>query len=107
MLNVANIPIPLMKKRIDNKLDSFCQENDIKLLAIFGSFATGKQHKKSDVDILIQFEVDKEKSLLNLVRLQFKLQRILGRKVDLVTTESLDQYIKDNILNNMRVIYEG
>jgi len=107
MLNVTNIPSSLIKKRIDSKLDLFCQENDVKLLAIFGSFATGKQQTKSDVDILVQFRTGKEKSLLNLVRLQFKLQKILGRKVDLVTMESLNQYIKDSILDNMRVIYEG
>jgi hypothetical protein len=107
MLKVANIPSPLLKQKIDDKLYTFCQENDIKLFAIFGSFATGEQKKKSDIDILVKFETGKEKSLLNLVRLQFKLQRIFGRKVDLVTMESLNPYIKDSILDSMRVVYEG
>jgi len=106
MLKASNIPKPLIKEKLEDRLTKICHENGISLLAIFGSFANGMQRKKSDVDILIQFDKNKEKSLLELVGLQFKLQRIFGRKVDLVTMDGLSPYIKDDVLNNMRVIYE-
>lgn len=107
MLKADNIPRPLIKDNLANKLAQICNENEVSLLAIFGSFANGMQRKKSDVDILIQFNKNNEKSLLELVSIQTKLQRIFGRKVDLVTMDGLSPYIKNDVLSNMRVIYEG
>ena len=72
--------------------------------ALFGSVVTGEAKKSSDVDILVKF--DSRKSLLDLVRLQFMLEDKLGRKVDLLTYDSIHPRLKDIILNEQRVIYE-
>lgn len=72
--------------------------------AIFGSYATGEAKKDSDIDILVKF--NKRKSLLDLVRLQFILEDKLGKKVDLLTYNSIHPLLKDIILKEQKTIYE-
>ncbi len=64
---------------------------------LFGSFVTGKQDVESDVDLLIEFKPGR-KSFDSFMSLAFLLEDILGRKVDLVTPESLSPHIGPKIL---------
>ena len=64
--------------------------------AIFGSIARGEGTEKSDLDILVEFQG--EKSLLDLVSLQFALQDALNMKVDVVTYRSVHPLLKEKIL---------
>ncbi len=64
---------------------------------LFGSFVTGKQDAESDVDLLVEFRPG-TKSFDSFMSLAFLLEEILGRKVDLVTRESLSPYIGPKIL---------
>lgn len=64
---------------------------------LFGSFVTGKQNSESDVDLLVEFKPG-TKSFDNFMDLSFLLEEIFGRKVDLVTPESLSPYIGPKIL---------
>jgi predicted nucleotidyltransferase len=75
-------------------------------MAIFGSFAKGKQNKKSDIDIVIEFERNSEKSLLDLVRIEDELRKVFKRKVDLGIFSSLSPYIIEDVKKEMQVIYE-
>jgi len=75
-------------------------------LAIFGSFVRGEQKGKSDVDIAIEFDKNKPKSLLDLVHVENELSKILKRKVDLGILSSINPYIIDEAKKEMRVIYE-
>lgn len=79
---------------------------DVASAAIFGSYARGNYKKGSDIDILIKFKKGKEKSLLGLVRIKFELERLFKKKVDLVTENALSPYIRDNVINSMKVIYD-
>lgn len=106
MVEIKNIPSFLEQKQLKEKLLKTCEENDIVFMALFGSFVKGEQRKRSDLDILIKFAEGKEKSLLKFVGIKFKLERIFRKKVDLATIGALSPYIKDNVLSNMKVIYE-
>jgi predicted nucleotidyltransferase len=64
---------------------------------LFGSFVTGKQDAESDVDLLVEFRPG-TKTFDSFMSLAFFLEDILGRKVDLVTRESLSPYIGPKIL---------
>lgn len=68
-------------------------------IGIFGSFATGKMRKKSDVDLLVEFEdmID----LFDFVHLNDEIQQILKSKVDLVTPDTIKPYIKPRILREV------
>ncbi|PIZ67951.1 hypothetical protein COY12_00980, partial [Candidatus Roizmanbacteria bacterium CG_4_10_14_0_2_um_filter_33_96] len=50
--------------------------------SLFGSVVRGDTHKNSDVDILVQ--VPKNKSLFDMMDIQFELEDALKKKVDLV-----------------------
>jgi predicted nucleotidyltransferase len=68
-------------------------------VGIFGSFATGRTKKKSDVDLLVEFEdmID----LFEFVHLNDEIQHILKSKVDLVTPDTIKPYIKPKILKEV------
>ncbi len=63
--------------------------------ALFGSFVRGEQNPNSDVDLLVEFEEDAD--LLDLVALEQFLEQQLHRKVDVGTTNSLRNEIRDRI----------
>ena len=63
---------------------------------IFGSYARGDEKRSSDIDILIKFKG--KKSLFDLVGLELELERILKKKVDLLTYNGLHHLLKDKIL---------
>lgn len=72
----------------------------VRRLSLFGSFLRGDQNLKSDVDFLVAFEPGR-KSSKNLMELRGLLEEFLGRHVELVTPESLDQYIGPYILQEI------
>jgi hypothetical protein len=84
-------------------MEPIFRQNDISFAGIFGSRAKGMQEKSSDLDILVDFK--KPKSLIDLIRVQNILSDILNLDVDLVTEDSVSPLIKDNILNDLVVIY--
>jgi predicted nucleotidyltransferase len=72
----------------------------VKRWGVFGSFARDQQDTRSDVDILVEFEQGK-KSFDNFMELAFFLEDQVGRKVELVTPESLAPYIGPHILREV------
>lgn len=72
----------------------------VRRFGLFGSFAHGRQHAGSDIDILVEFE-EGQKSFDNFMGLSFFLEELLGRKIDLLTPESLSPHIGPNILREV------
>lgn len=106
MVKINSLPAQFRKKSIKEKIQSVCEANGITFMAIFGSFAQKRQTKKSDIDVVIKFDEGQIKSLIDLIHAQHQMQNIFHRKVDLLTINSISPYLKDNILNSMRVVYE-
>jgi len=73
----------------------------LKRIGVFGSFARGEQKKRSDVDILVEFS--EVVGMFKFLEVQEHLEKLLGRKVDLVTKKALKPYIKERILK--QVVY--
>ena len=65
-------------------------------LALFGSVARDDAGAESDIDLLVEFATPV--GLFEFVRLQMRLQTILGRRVDLVTPDALRPAMRDQIL---------
>lgn len=72
-------------------------------LAIFGSTARNEATKKSDIDILVDF--DSKKGLFVFVDLKFYLEEILKCEVDLVSKRALHPALKKRILSEARQIF--
>ena len=72
----------------------------VKRCGVFGSFVRNAPQDQSDVDILVEFEPG-QKTFDHFMQLAFFLEDLFGRKVDLVTTESLSPYIGPHILREV------
>jgi predicted nucleotidyltransferase len=76
------------------------KELGVKRMGLFGSFVRDEQTPESDIDLLVQFEPDK-KSFDNFMELSSRLENLLERHVELVTTEGLSPYIGPHIMNEV------
>lgn len=97
MIEIENLPLPLRGKGIEDKLIKICEDNDVVFFAIFGSFARGEQGRRSDIDIAVEFDRNKRKSLLDLVHLEYELKRVFKRNVDLGIFSSISPYMIDDV----------
>lgn len=95
------------------QLVAFCQQHHILELSLFGSVLRDDFSPKSDIDVLVVFDPDPQFriSLLDLVGMEYELEDLLGREVDLIekrSVESDDNWIRrKEILNTTQVIYES
>jgi predicted nucleotidyltransferase len=71
-------------------------------LGIFGSYATGKARKRSDVDLLVDFEENID--LFEFVHLVDDIQAILKTKVDLATPDAIKPYIRSKVMGEVEWI---
>lgn len=76
---------------------------NVRRVGLFGSFLKKQQTQQSDVDVLVEFESG-QKTFDNFMHLSFFLEEFFGRKVDLVTPESLSPYIKPRILAEVEYV---
>ena len=75
----------------------------VRRLGLFGSFVREQQRSESDVDILVEFEPG-AKTFDAFMQLAFFLEALFGRRVELVTPESLSPYIGPHILHEMTYV---
>jgi uncharacterized protein len=69
-------------------------------IGLFGSFARNEARPESDIDLLVEF-VPNKKTFDNFMALSFFLEELFGRRVELVTSESLSPYIGPRILKEV------
>ncbi len=78
------------------KFQSALKSNKVKRIALFGSYATGRFSKSSDLDFLVEFEENAD--LFDQVGLKCDLEKLLKKKVDVATPRSLSRYIRAQVL---------
>jgi predicted nucleotidyltransferase len=76
---------------------ALARDMKIRRIRVFGSVARHEETAESDVDLLVDFS--ETPGLFRFIGMQRELSTILGRKVDLVTTEALHPLLKEGILN--------
>lgn len=81
-------------EEIKKKVIPILKREKIKKAGIFGSYATGEQNADSDVDILVEFDG----SLIALAGLELELEKILRKKVDLLTYRGIYHLLRERIL---------
>ncbi len=82
--------------------EELCAKYRVKEIGIFGSFVRREQKKRSDIDILVEFE--EVPDLFTFINLERYLSRLLKKKVDLVEKSSLRPRLKDIILNEVTFV---
>lgn len=71
-------------------------------IRVFGSVARGEAGPESDIDFLV--ELDRGRSMLDLARLELRLEQLLGRRVDVVTAAALREPIRSTALREARPV---
>jgi uncharacterized protein len=99
--------IKLIEDRI-TEIISLCKSHHVISIALFGSAAKDTMHLNSDVDFLVQFseELDVLDYADNYFNLLENLEKIVGKKVDLISIKSLkNQILIEDIERSKVVLY--
>ena len=77
------------------------KEYSVKEIGLFGSFVNETNNEESDIDILVEFE---QSPGWRFFSLELYLEKIFGRKIDLVTKNALKDQMKNIILKQVNYI---
>ena len=93
---------PLTKEEIKERLSSVLADKTLQLVLLFGSLATGKGHRRSDVDIGFLFD-----SATDILDLTNKVTRFLGNdNVDVVDLRRASPLLRFAAARNGIILYE-
>lgn len=93
-----------IKQKIAARKKYLRETYGVEEIGVFGSFARGDNDERSDVDIAIELNHKVPVGLFGFARMQFYLEDLLERKVDLVIKSSIKPIIKDRILSQLIVV---
>ena len=85
-------------------LSKFCQKHHIRKLALFGSVLREDFREDSDIDVLVEFEPNHIPGLA-FFGMEQELSEILGRKVELHTTQFLSPFFRDQVIEEAEIHY--
>lgn len=91
--------------RVDrDRLARFCQEHGIRRLSLFGSVLRDDfDPKRSDVDVLAEFDPSRTPDLFTMAGIQQDLSELFGRRVDLRSPGDLSRYFRQEVLDTADV----
>ena len=101
-----------MSKELDTIKEKIAQNKEylrktygVEEIGVFGSYARGDNTINSDVDIPIELNHEKVPvGLFEFARMQFFLEDLLGRKVDLITKRGIKPLIRERILSQLIIV---
>ena len=91
--------LDLLKSRREEIL-ALAEKHGVTEVRVFGSVARGEEEKDSDIDFLIDME--KDRSLFDLMGFQQDLEEIFKRKCDVVSKNGLHWVIRDDVLGEAK-----
>jgi len=86
-------------EKLRRELPYIREKFHVKSIGVFGSYSREDQEKRSDIDILVEFE--RPVGLFKFIRLEDYLSERLERKVDLVTPDALKPLTKPSIMRDV------
>ncbi|TRX40358.1 nucleotidyltransferase family protein [Flavobacterium restrictum] len=93
----------LSKIQID-LISNFFSKQPVLKAYIFGSFSQGTGTENSDIDLLVELDYTQPIGL-EFIQMQIDLQKLLAKKVDLVSARGLSKYIKPILDKEKKLIY--
>lgn len=83
--------------------EKYLVDYGVKEIGIFGSFLTDNANNDSDIDLLVDIKKE-NKTFKNFLSLNYFLEKLFNRKVDLVTKQSLSPFIGPHILKSAEYV---
>lgn len=90
------MPLRDRLRQLRAEIQSAAQAHGAHDVRVFGSVARGEDHPASDVDFLVALEPGR--TLLDLARLEIRLEKLLGRRVDVMTESALQEPVRSAAL---------
>lgn len=90
--------------KVREAIESDPDREYFKSISLFGSFLHGTANYDSDIDLF--FEQKKSMGYFKLYDIQQRLAKKIGREVDLVPKDSIDKYIRNEVITESKLIYE-
>jgi len=87
------------------QLQNFFHNQPVKKAYLFGSFARNEADEKSDIDILVELDYTQPIGL-EFIGMKLDLEKMLQRKVDLVSERALSKFIRPYVEQEKKIIYE-
>lgn len=89
-------------------LINLCKLHKVKELYLFGSILTSEFNKDSDIDMVVQFDkVDILEYADNYFDFKEKLERLLGREIDLIENQAIRNPIFRKIVDrDKKIVYD-
>jgi predicted nucleotidyltransferase/plasmid maintenance system antidote protein VapI len=95
------------RKAIIRKIKNyFAKDGRVTKAWLFGSFARGEDDYKSDIDVMIEVPQDSKFSLFDLADIQYYLEKLIAKKVDLVMSEGVKPHVMERIRPDLKIVYE-
>jgi predicted nucleotidyltransferase len=95
-----------MNRALINRLTNYFANQPIERAWIFGSYARSEETPQSDLDILVNFSPEARITLFKYSHIVNELQKITGKKVDLVEDGQLKQFAINSAEKDRILIYE-
>ncbi len=83
----------------------YCAGQPILRRSVFGSAARNELTPESDIDLLVEYELDASVGLFAMARQMREFSEICGRDVDLCTPKGLSKYIRDEVIASAQLLY--
>ncbi|MEA1888026.1 MAG: nucleotidyltransferase family protein [Bacteroidota bacterium] len=77
------------------------KDYSVRSIGLFGSFTDDTFSEESDIDLLVELE---RPIGWRFFSLEIYLEKVLGRKIDLVTKNAIKEQIKDRILKQVHYV---
>ncbi|MFH2142299.1 MAG: nucleotidyltransferase domain-containing protein [Bacteroidota bacterium] len=95
------------RKAIIRKIKNYlAKDGRVTKAWLFGSFARGEDDYKSDIDVMIEVPQDSKFSLFDLADIQYYMEKLIDKKVDLVMSEGIKPHVMDSIRPDLKIVYE-
>lgn len=106
---MAVTTLPIAEILPEEVLSEFCYRWQVAEVALFGSVLRDDFAPDSDVDVLVTLAPNIRRGLFDWEKMRSELEKMTGRKIDLVSRESLelsrDRKRRNAILESARVIH--
>lgn len=85
-------------------IKNFFSKQPVLKAYLFGSHSKDLENSESDIDLLVELDYSQPIGL-EFIQMQLDLQKLLSKKVDLVSARGLSKYIKPILDNEKKLIY--
>ena len=88
-------------------IKDYFQNLPVKSVYLFGSYAQNTQTETSDIDLLVDVDYSKVKvSLLDFIGWKLDLEKLVGKKIDLISEDGVSKYIQPFIDKGKVLLFE-